>query len=165
MELVVSAFAASTNQIWNLRKYISMTSLRVLDSYSFAATSEFSIDYLKTCSWSSCQIGKRAVSDGYCHVSWHFQYHKLWFLFTAMQHFKEVTAKDAFWLYFRSNTVSELFASICQTQGRIPSVPLEWMEGSQPAILGVTTVEFTSASAAWSSCKFRVIKGQSVVEN
>lgn len=102
MELVVRAFAASTNQIWTLRKYISMTSLRVLDSYSFATTSEFSIDYLKTHSWSSCQIGKWAPSDGYCHVSWHFQYHKPWVLFTAMQRFKEVTAKDGFSLYFTS---------------------------------------------------------------
>lgn len=97
MELVVSAFAASTNQIRNLRKYISMTSLRVLDSYSFAATSELSIDYLETHSWSSCQIGKWALWDGYCQVSWQFQYRKSWLLFTAVQHFEDVAAKDAFW--------------------------------------------------------------------
>lgn len=129
MELVVSAFAASSNQIWNLRKYISVTSLRVLDIYSFAATSEFSTDYLKMRSWSSCQIGKWALSDGYCCVSWHFQYHMPWFLFTAMQHFKEVIAKAAICFFFRSNTPSEVFALIC----RIPSAPLERTKATRPA--------------------------------
>lgn len=133
MELAVSAFAAFTNQIWILRKHVSMTYLRVLDSYSFAASSEFSIHYLKTCCWSSCQIGKRAPSDGYCHVSWLSQYHKPWFLFTAMQHFKEVIAKDAFCLYFRPNTC-ELFASICRLRAGFPVLPSsEWKALNQPS--------------------------------
>lgn len=146
------------HQIWNLRKWVSMTSLSVLDSYSSAAPSEFSIDHLKTRSWCSCQTGKWALSDGWRHALWRSQYHKPWFLFTAMQHFTEVTAKDVFWSYLNSDTLSELFAPTCRLRAGFPVLPgREWEALSQPPCGSL--VRFMSASAAGSACKFRVRAG------
>lgn len=132
--------------------HISVTSLRLLDIYSSAATSELSTDYLKTCSWSSRQIGKRALSDGYCCVSWHFQYHMPWFLLTAMQRFEAVFAKAAICLYFRSNTLREVFALMCRLRPGLPAL----LRSEQ---------KVHSASAAGSSCRFRVIRGSLVLQD